>query len=232
MKQKRNNHHWTKREDSFIKNNYKKYLYPEIATMMGFTESQVANRIRHLGVKLSVKEFNRRKYIHAFKKGQIAWNKGLSLPNVPNSGQFKKGHKPKNTLYNGAIVLRERTRKNGNYLFIRIKKMKWLLLHNYLWIKYRGPIPKGKVVRFKDGNHRNCKLKNLELITRAENLERNRPEFKADLIESDRYIAARLKVYGKKNQAEFIKKYPELIEAKRNQLLLQRGINEARRKVV
>lgn len=223
----RNNHIWTKMEDDLLKKHYKKLLYPEIAKVMGFTESQVANRIHKLGIRLPVKELERRKKIRQFVKGQISWNKGLKLPNIPNSGQFKKGSRPKNTLYDGAIVLRKKSRKNGDYLFIRISKMKWLPLHEYLWKKHYGPVPKGMVVRFIDGNHFNCSIKNLELITRKENLLRNNPGPKMDLVYSDRYIAARLKVYGKKNQLEFIGEYPRLIETKRNQLLLRRSIVNA-----
>ena len=206
-------------------------LYPEIAEMMGFTESQVANRIHKLGIRLSEKEFDRRKKLRQFVKGQVSWNKGLKLPNVPNSGQFKKGHVSKNTKYDGAVVLRKRIRPNANYLFIRIKKMKWLPLHNYIWIKNHGSVPKGMVVRFKDGDHFNCNIENLELISRKENLLRNNPGPKMDLVYSDRYIAARLKVMGKENQLGFIKEHPEMIEIKRQQLLLRRGINAARRKI-
>lgn len=227
----RRNHIWTKAEDKILRKHFKKMLYPEIAKMMGFTESQVANRINSLGIRLSGEEFERRKKIHQFKKGQISWSKGLKLPGRKNVTTFVKGHRPKNTLYDGAIVLRKRSRKNGDYLFIRISKMNWMLLHNYLWIKNYGPIPKGMVVRFKDGNHLNCSIKNLELITRKENLMRNGPGPKTDLILSDRYIAARLKVFGKENQADFIKHHPELIEIKRQQLILRRSINAAGRKI-
>lgn len=225
----RRNHIWTKKEDAVLKKHFRKMLYPEIAKMMGFTERQVTNRITKLGIRLSEKELERRKKLRQFVKGQISWNKGLRLPNVPNSGQFKKGSVPKNTKYDGAVVLRKRTRRNGDYLFIRIAKMKWLLLHNYLWIKHHGKIPKGMVVRFKDGDHLNCNIENLELISRKENLLRNGPGTKMDLIYSDRYIASRLKIFGKEKQLGFIKEHPELIEVKRQQLLLRRGINAARR---
>lgn len=233
IKQLRNNHIWKPSEDEYIRKNYKTKLYPDLAELMGFTECQVANRINKLGLRLPNAEFERRKKLKQFFKGQLSWNKGLKLPNIPNSGQFKKGMKPKNTAHDGAIRFRKRTNRNNvDYYFIRIKKGEWIPLHNHLWIQKHGPIPKGMVVRFKDGNHLNCKLDNLELITRGENLKRNYPDVKKDLIYSDRYIAARLKVFGKKNQLEFINKYPELIEAKRQQLFLRRSIvNADRRKI-
>jgi hypothetical protein len=99
-----------------------------------------------------------------------------------------------------------------------------------VWIKKHGPIPKGIVVRFKDGDHLNCNIENLEMISRKENLLRNGPGPKMDLVYYDRYIAARLKVLGKEIQLRFIKEHPELIEIKRQQILLQRGINATRRK--
>ena len=225
----RRNHIWTKKEDAVLKKHFRKMLYPEIAKMMGFTESQVANRIQKLGIRLSEKEFERRKKLRQFVKGQVCWSKGLKLPGRKNGHTYKKGNVPGNTLYDGAVVLRKRNRPNANYLFIRIKKMKWILLHNYIWIKNHGPVPEGYVVRFKDGDHLNCNIENLELITRKENLLRNNPGPKMDLVYSDRYIAARLKVMGKENQLGFIKEHPDLIEIKRQQLLLRRGINAARR---
>ena len=217
----------TEFEKKFIKQNYKKMLYLDIAKALGTTESRVCNYLNRAGLRLPAKEHKRRQNIGAFKPGQVAWNTGLSLPNIPNSGQFKKGNIPPNTKTDGAIVWRgNQKKKNRAYYWIRVALGKWKMLHVYLWEQKYGQVPDNKFLRFRDGDHRNCKLENIELVTRAEHLDRNRPAVRRDLIEYDRYIAARLNLKGKENQDRFIKDHPELIDIKRQQLFLQRGINE------
>jgi hypothetical protein len=213
-----------------IHKNYKKMLYAEIAKIIGTTESKVCNYINRTGLRLTEKEYERRKSIGKFKLGQIAWNAGLSLPNKPNSGQFQKGSKPPNTKPDGHVTLRHHKRTGEKYLFIKISDRNWKLLHRHNWEIVNGTVQKKYVLRFKDGDTLNCNIENLELISMKENLKRNSLIKRNDpVIHSDRYVAARMKIYGKKNQEQFIKEHPEIIEIKRQQLLLQRGINENRR---
>jgi hypothetical protein len=80
---------------------------------------------------------------------------------------FSKGHKPHNTLYDGAIVIRD------GYYYIRISEGKWIELHRYIWEKEHGKQPKGYNVVFKDNNRKNCVLENLELVSNAELMIRN-----------------------------------------------------------
>lgn len=40
--------------------------------------------------------------------------------------------------------------------------------YQWIWIKYRGPIPKGMVIHHKDENPNNNRLSNLQLMTKAE----------------------------------------------------------------
>ena len=85
---------------------------------------------------------------------------------------FKKGNLPHNTLSDGAVTLR-RDKTGISYYYYRISKAKWMPYHHKLWIDVHGEIPKGYIVVFKDRNTLNCKLENLELITRRENMQRN-----------------------------------------------------------
>jgi hypothetical protein len=41
-------------------------------------------------------------------------------------------------------------------------------LHHVIWQEHRGPIPPGHKVCFKDGNHFNCAIENLELLSNSE----------------------------------------------------------------
>ena len=50
----------------------------------------------------------------------------------------------------------------------------YVYLSRKLWEQHFGPIPKHKLVSYKDGNPLNCTIENLHLITRAENALINR----------------------------------------------------------
>lgn len=217
-------------QKQFIKENFQTMIYLDIAKALSTTERRVANYIQKSGLRLSPEEYHRRRCIGTFKPGHTSWNKGLSLPNKPNSGQFKKGSVPGNILYDGAVVFRKRKKRvNQDYYFIRVAKNKWIPYHVYLWEQTHGSIPKGSVVRFKDGDHKNVALENLEMITRKKNLVLNSPEVRPDRIIYDRYVAARIGIKGKENQDWYIKNHPEIIEAKRQQLKLGRVLNETKR---
>jgi hypothetical protein len=45
--------------------------------------------------------------------------------------------------------------------------------HVVVWEKKHGPVPKGTALIFKDGNVENCRIGNLEIVTRAELLKLN-----------------------------------------------------------
>ena len=115
-----------------------------------------------------------------FKKGYRPWNKGLKGLNMGGEKTwFKKGHEPHNTKYDGCIAVRHHKRTNERYKYIRVAKGKWVLYHRYIYEKEYGAIPKGYIIRFKDGDTMNCTLENLECISRRENMERNRNVEKA-----------------------------------------------------
>ena len=87
--------------------------------------------------------------------------------------RFKKGQLPHNTKpADGVISLRKD--KNGHtYQYIRVALGKWELLHRVVWQQHNGAIPPSMVVVFKDGNHLNCCISNLLLLTKQQHLERN-----------------------------------------------------------
>lgn len=90
-------------------------------------------------------------------------------PKGPNKTSFKKGQKPRNWQPIG----NERLTKEG-YLQRKIAdtgstKDDYVEVHRLAWEENNGPIPKGNIIIFKDGDRLNCKLENLMMITRAEN---------------------------------------------------------------
>lgn len=111
-----------------------------------------------------------------FKPGQISHNKGSKMPiHIREKCKhtfFQAGHKPKNTKESGLINIRNC--KGINYKWIKIEDSYWKLLHRHVWEQKFGEIPKDVIISFVDGDSLNCELSNLFMISKAENLQRNR----------------------------------------------------------
>ena len=175
------------------------------------------------------------KGIHAwpageFKKGRQTWNKGmkgLSFPGCERT-QFKKGHLPATTLYDGAVTIR--TDWNGRhdyrqYKWIRMAKAKWGMLHVFVWEHFCGPVPSGHIVVFANGDTMNCRLDNLRCISRMQHAAETRMK--------DQYIAKCLSHVCGQGKGQYdhdlylhVLGDKSLIEAKRRQLALRRAIRE------
>lgn len=114
-----------------------------------------------------------------FLKGSTPWNKGKTGYMGANRTSFKKGDLPVQTKPKGSIRKHNRThsgkvaewyinidwhgnrKTNNNY--------KW-----YLWeVEHQQDRPQGHTLWIKNGNPDDIRLENLELITRAELLQRN-----------------------------------------------------------
>ena len=101
-----------------------------------------------------------------FQKGHITHNKGKSFHAGGRSAEtrFKKGNMP----FNYKPVGSTRISKDG-YTEIKVADpRKWMHLHRIVWEKEHGPIPKGHVVIFGDGDKTNICIENLLLISRGE----------------------------------------------------------------
>jgi hypothetical protein len=85
---------------------------------------------------------------------------------------FKKGTVPPNTQPIGTIHQRKDT-GGKMYQYIKLADSKWEQLNRYTWEQHNGPIPKGMVVVYKDGNYLNNDIDNLMMITKKENMARN-----------------------------------------------------------
>lgn len=108
-----------------------------------------------------------------FKKGQVSWNKGKYV-RYSEATEFKKGQKPKNTHPVGTIMMR-----GDGYIYIKLKETEpsrfgWKQLHLYNYEKANGEIPKGHKVIFLDGDHQNCDVSNLLMITDSQLVVINR----------------------------------------------------------
>lgn len=104
-----------------------------------------------------------------FKKGHTPHNKGKKGVGGWEPTQFKKGHRPANYMPVGS----ERVNADG-YVDVKIEDpSKWRGKHILTWEKVNGPLPKGHVIIFGDGNNRNFDINNLILVSRRQLLTLN-----------------------------------------------------------
>jgi len=107
-----------------------------------------------------------------FEAGHNTWNKGMKGLHIGGEAtQFKPGHVPVNTrpLYS------ERIDAKDGYVFIKVPdpnphtgaSARYVLKHIWLWEQAHGPVPDGYVVSFINGDRRDIRLDNLELLSRG-----------------------------------------------------------------
>ncbi len=117
-----------------------------------------------------------------FPKGHEPANKGRKGISYPGmlATQFKKGNKPANWVPIGT----ERVNSNG-YVDIKVtdgkKQKNWRGKHILIWEAANGPVPRGHVVIFGDGDKKNVKLENLILVSRKQLVRLNQN----NLIQND-----------------------------------------------
>lgn len=90
--------------------------------------------------------------------------------------------------------------------------------------KAYGPIKPNHMIVHMDGDTLNCEPSNLKMISKAENALRNNTNIEL----KDSYVLGILRL-DEATKQEIKLHHPELINLKRNQLLLNRKINETRR---
>jgi len=181
-------HRWSEADIKYLVTNYPNVSTSEIAEHLGVTIKAVYQQARIRGINKSA-EFHKtqssgrfkQRLINGgmpfqFKKGHVPANKGKKTPDhikeKTKGTWFPKGTIPPNTKYDGYISIR-RDSDERSYAHIRIAKGKFILLHRHIWEQANGPIPKGMVVVFKNGDTSDLSIENLELITRKENMLRN-----------------------------------------------------------
>ena len=112
-----------------------------------------------------------------FQKGQVSWNKGKKWSEfMSEEGQkkslktcFKKGNVPANRKEIGY----ERVDHEG-FVYVKVQDLhqnrNFKQKHYLVWEQHNGPVPKGYILRFLDGNRQNCDISNLALVSVSEKL--------------------------------------------------------------
>ena len=200
---------WTAQQDAWLK-----ALYPDtenrtIAQMMGRTYSAIKNRAVVLGLKKSPSHMA--KGPGQFAKGGESWNKGKSFQAGGRSAatQFKPGARPHTWVPIGTEVVDSygyRKRKVRDDAPTGRKYRNWKFVHILVWEEANSQeLPKGHVVRFKDGDPANLSPENLVAVSRAENAVINRRLAMGDLPEGGMDVLitmAKLKMAASKRSKE------------------------------
>lgn len=190
---------WTIEEEEILKAVYATTSTQEIAEQLGVSAGKVYYKAFSMGLKKSpefILAMNRALLAKVqsketrFKKGNVPANKGkkqtefMTVEAIERSKatRFKKGMKPHNHVEVGHQTLT----KDG-YIMVKVEEpSRFVLLHRWIWKIWNGPIPRGSVITFVDGNKQNCAIENLKLITHVENMANNTiqryPEEVKDLI--------------------------------------------------
>ena len=172
---------WTQQEEETLIRLYEdpKVFPKDIAKMLGRTLKQVYNKAWKMGLNAPMERIRMASRLGAqhpksiatrFQKGHIPENKGKRVsPETYAKCQptmFKKGQTPANHREVGS----ERITKDG-YIEIKVAEPKrWRLKHRTVWEQVNGEIPKGYNVQFKNHNPQDCRIENLYLICRADQI--------------------------------------------------------------
>lgn len=171
-------------EDARIRRNYLKIPIKALGDKMDRSYTGIMGRLKAMRLEIPADIIQKNKAVGRIKSGHIPFNKGLKQSEYMTAEtiartkktRFKKGNIPANAKdRDGVITVRyDHKHRNGKpYKYIRLSLGNWYPYHQYKWEKKYGKVKRGFCLWFKDGNTLNCTLKNLELITRAENMARN-----------------------------------------------------------
>lgn len=163
-------HIWTADEKEYLKQITPGRHHREIQALVNkrFNLDLTMNQIK---AAINRYKLNTR-FTGQFKKGHIPANKGARgvIYEGCKKTWFKKGNIPINRKPIGS----ERINTYG-YTEVKVAEPnKWKSKHILIWEKTNGPVPKGYVVIFGDGNKRNLDINNLILVSRRQLLILNR----------------------------------------------------------
>jgi hypothetical protein len=172
---------WSDEEREVLRQAYPDTATQALAQQLGRTGSQVYSQANVLGIKKSAEYMASeaacrlrrgdnvgKKY--RFQRGITPWNKGKKgLQIGGKETRFKPQNRPRNAVPVGTAVM-----STDGYLKIKVAEPDtWRYVHRMTWEDLHGPIPEGMCLVFRDGNHNNCAIENLELITRKQLMQRN-----------------------------------------------------------
>ncbi len=163
LKKKKTPRPWSDEDIDFLKNNHLTMSRKELAKALNRHKGTIGGKLCSLGLKLPEEQL--KKIRNKFLEKGHGWNKGLKGTHFSPATEFKKGHKPVNTKYDGCIVIRTDHETRGGFeeKWIRVSEGHWRQLKFIIWEKKYGKVPPGKILAFKKGaDHLDVKIENLD----------------------------------------------------------------------
>lgn len=197
----RNKQFWSAEEEQLLRERYADELTEVLAEELGRSVAKVLSKANAMGLHKSEAFIERHcrnldpetGAAFRFQRGHTTWNKGMKGWKAGGRSaetRFTKGQVNGRAAQLLQPIGAERITKDG----IRQRKVRddgppqrrWKSVHSIMWEERNGPIPKGHIVVFRDGNTAHIEHENFELITRAELMRRNTihnypPELKATM---------------------------------------------------
>lgn len=186
---------WTDHEREVLRALYPEYSAAECAQAMGRSTWSVINQVDKLGLRKSPEWIAQRSRelaqnpnhgarAHRFEPGLVPHNKGKPFKVAGRSAetQFRPG-RPAHEASNWLPIGSERINADG-YLERKttddpglVPARRWVAVHRLVWEAANGPIPPGMIVVFRPGmrttSAAEITVERLELISRAQNMQRN-----------------------------------------------------------
>lgn len=170
---------WTDDEVEILKRMYPDHFAQEIADILSRDRSSVYNKATALGLHASRAKLRRagmmssqnpRNMAARFQKGHIPANKGKRMSPEQYAKcagtMFKKGQ----PCWNHKEVGSERVNVDG-YIEVKVAEPnKWRLKHRVVWEQVNGEIPRSHNVQFKNHDPLDCRIENLYLISKADQM--------------------------------------------------------------
>lgn len=182
--------YWSAEEDAILRARFPHELTATIAAAIGRTLSATHGRAKAIGLVKSeafrlsslsgrLLKGEERGKATRFKPGQAPANKGVRgrkgwAPGRMKDNQFKAGQLPHNTYPTGGerVIDGYLWRKTSNTPNVPWTK-NWRQVHLIVWEQANGPIPKGHSICFRNGDRSNCRLDNLECVSKADWMKRH-----------------------------------------------------------
>lgn len=180
---------WTPAEDRVLRERYPDTPGGVLAALFDCRIQQVYSRAANLGLAKS----------DAFKASpasgrmlpgdtrgmatRIGQARALGIEHRIKPGQrisprteFKAGQLPVNTVPIGTVVVASIGYKKVKVSDDRThhSRFNWRFVHRLVWEEHHGPVPKGHVIAFKNGDKLDTRIENLELVTKVEWINRHR----------------------------------------------------------
>lgn len=166
---------WTQDMDNILKEYYPCKPTSEVAAILGLNSKQILCRARRLKLHKSPEVVKGIRENGMFLKGHVPFNKGMKQQEFMTAEQIEKTKATRFVKGQVPVNIKEIGYERISVdCYVEVKTEKgFVLKHRMIWEEHNGPIPKGNIVRFKNGNKLDIRIENLELVTCAQNMKDN-----------------------------------------------------------